>query len=77
MPEKIDKSQLPHLSAFELIKHLDKDGRECWSARGVNPYHQTIMNVNIVHPDSKPFQIRLEAYIPGWNGVASCCTHRR
>lgn len=51
MPEKIDKSQLPHLSAFERIKHLDKDGREWWSACGVNPYHQTITNVNIVYPD--------------------------
>ncbi len=33
MPEYIDESQLPHLSAFERIKHLDEDGREWWSAR--------------------------------------------
>jgi len=33
MPEHIDESLLPHLSAFERIKHLDKDGREWWSAR--------------------------------------------
>jgi hypothetical protein len=33
MPENIDESLLPHLSAFERIKHLDKDGREWWSAR--------------------------------------------
>ncbi len=33
MPENIDESLLPHLSAFERIKHLEKDGREWWSAR--------------------------------------------
>ncbi len=33
MPEHIDESLLPHLSAFERIKHLDKDGREWWAAR--------------------------------------------
>ena len=33
MPEHIDESLLPHLSAFEQIKHLEKDGREWWSAR--------------------------------------------
>jgi DNA-damage-inducible protein D len=33
MPENIDEGLLPHLSAFERIKHLEKDGREWWSAR--------------------------------------------
>ena len=33
MPENIDESQLPHLSAFERIKHLDTQGGEWWSAR--------------------------------------------
>jgi hypothetical protein len=33
MPENIDESLLPHLSAFERIKHHEKDGREWWSAR--------------------------------------------
>ena len=33
MPKNIDESQLPHLSAFERIKHLDTQGGEWWSAR--------------------------------------------
>jgi len=33
MPEDIDESQLPQLSAFERIKHRNEDGREWWSAR--------------------------------------------
>lgn len=32
MPENIDGSLLPHLSAFERIKHREQGGREWWSA---------------------------------------------
>ncbi len=62
------------LACREHISLEKVQGRE---RNGVNPYHQTITNVNIVCLDSKPFQIHSEAYIPGWNAAASCCTHRR
>ena len=51
----------------------DKGGIET----GVNPCYQTTTGVNVVHLDSKPFQIRWEAYIPGWNATVWCCTHHR
>jgi hypothetical protein len=42
---------------------------------GVRPYYQTTPEVNIVHPESKPFQIRWEAHTQGWNGAAWCYRH--
>src|SRR5690242_18217008 len=47
------------------------------SDTGVLPSYQTTTQVNIVHPESKPFQIRWEAHIPNWNATASCYTRRR
>jgi len=44
---------------------------------GVSPYHQTTTQVNIVHLESKPFQIQEEGHIPGWNAAASCYTRPR
>src|SRR6266849_8879733 len=65
-------------------KHLDRRRESGWKDEqkgggrsGVTPYDQTTSEVNTLHLESKPFQIRWEAHTQDWNGAAWYYTHPR